>query len=648
MIERQPLPATGAPLNAAEDAFEPEPVEAETIASRGVVIPFTPEVILYVAFVVLAIVLRLPGIDVIPLNGHEAREALAALRLAVPEMPASEPALSQNPLMFAANTLALAIGGAENATARFPTLILGALLPLVPALFRRWIGPAQSLILSACLALSPVLLVASRRMDGAVWSAALVLLLVALAARFIETRRVAFGVAATACMALLALGAEPAGLLTLLGLLVGVGFAYLSTDDPDVRRPVLDAVRHWPWLPGLLAGGAALFVVGTVFLAFPGALSSVGESLGAGLRGVATSQPGMTAAYPLYTSILYEPVLWLFGLAGAYMVLSADPERTGRVRLFVGRALIGWLIASAAWSLVYAGAGPGHALWLTLPLAGLASFSILHTLAPVRDPVWRIPAWGPWLHGAVLVAVLLIGGINLVVLGRALLSVSPALAPALDQPDLMKLVMAGLAAALAIVTFFLAGSIWGPRGALQGIGLGLLVFLTMYSLSAGWQAAYSMASDPREPWNVRPPAPGVSLLERTLRTASLRSTGAPTSMEVVVLLPPDVSAGGPVGWALRHFRNARYVDSLTPEISAPAVIAPVTDPAPALGADYVGQDFATYLDWDRGSMTYWDFLPWLYNRQTRVPPRHEGHVVLYLRADVYGLADDAELPGVSE
>jgi hypothetical protein len=47
-------------------------------------------------------------------------------------------------------------------------------------------------------------------------------------------------------------------------------------------------------------------------------------------------------------------------------------------------------------------------------------------------------------------------------------------------------------------------------------------------------------------------------------------------------------------------------------------------------------------------MTYWDFLPWLYDRQTRVPPRAEGRLVLYLRSDVYGLSDDAELPGVGK
>lgn len=644
MTNSQPLSATNLPVNAATG----QPAADVLQKRRPLEIPLTPEFFLYVALVIAAVLLRLPGIDSLTLNAHESREALAALHIALPETPGAQPIMSQQPLMLAANTLALSVGGAENATARFPTLLLGALLPLTPALFRRWLGPAQSLILSACLALSPVLLVASRRMDGAVWSAALALAIIALTARFAETRRAAYGVAATACTLVLALGAEPAGVLMLLGLLIGVGFAYLSTDDPEVRRPALEALRTWPWLPGILAGALAIFAFGTVFLAFPGALVSVGEALGAGLRGVTNSQPGAPAAFPLLVSLFYEPVMWVFGLAGVFMVLSADPESAGRVRLFVGRALIGWLVASAAWSLVYAGAGPGQALWLTLPLAGLASFSILNTLAPVHDPVWRIPAWGPWLHGLVLVAVLFIGGINLVVLGRALLNVSPAFTPALDQPDLMKMVMAGLALALAVVTFFLAGSMWGPRGALQGIGLGLLAFLALYSMSAGWQAAFANAEDPRELWNVRPPAPGVPLLEESLHTASLRSMGQPTSMEVVVLLPTGVDADGPLGWALRHFKKARYVDSLTPEINAPAVIAPVTDDPPALGADYVGQDFATYLEWDRGSMTYWDFLPWLYDRQTRVPPRAEGRLVLYLRADVYGLSADAELPGVEK
>ena len=609
-------------------------------ASTGLRLVVSPEIALYIVFLALAVVLRLPEMDTIPLNAHESREALAAYRALNPAAPGDAP-LSSYPLMAAANTLTMAIGGAENVSARFATAVMGVLLVGLPLLFRRWIGPAGALISSGLLALSPVLLTASRGMDGAVWSAALALITIWCGGRFWESNRVRYGIATIAVAVVGVVAAEPAGFLTFAGIGIGVVLAIAAMETSGLQA----LRRGWPWVPGLAVAGMALLVIGTVFLARPEGMASIGEAFGAGLRGLSVPLDGAPGAFPLLVSLVYEPGLWVFGLAGAYFVLTTNPKRISTARAFIGRALVGWLIASIAWSVAYAGGGPGHALWLTLPLTALSAMAIERTLSPVRDTYWHVPSWGPLLHSVAMVAILFIAGINLLFVGRAVLGVAPALTPALDQPDLMKLFMVFLAGLLGIITFFLVGSLWGARAAWHGLGIGVLAFLLMYNFNAGWSAAITRADDPRELWHIRPASRNLSLLESTLRTASLRATGQPYAVQMVVQLMPGMGDDSPLAWTLRHFTRVTFVDAFSAAVTVPVVIGPAENDSPSLGASYVGQRFATYFDWDSSTMSYWDFVPWLYDRQTRVPAVAAGQVIVWVRTDVYGLSGDAELPG---
>jgi hypothetical protein len=638
------------PINAVDTEIE-TPVEtepapppaAEQITGGGIVLSL--EAILYIAIVILAIVIRLPDLDVIPLSASEAHEALAVHRVLHPEA-AGVMLTSDNPLMFAANMVVMAIGGSENVSARAATLVLGVIVVLSPILFRRWLGPAFALILSGLLALSPVLLVASRSMSGAVWSTAVAMGIVWSVGRFVETRRNSAAVIATCLIALLALAAEPAGILTLITMGAGLVFAVSTGDTPDREGPEVtfratlwDTVRAWPWLSAVPIALFTLIAAGTVLLFYPPGLTTVGESLSTALRGVYTRPEGYPAALPLLISVLYEPLFWIFGLAGAFFVLNDDPNETSRARQFVGRALIGWLVVGVGLSLVYAGAQSAHALWLTVPLVGLSAFAIEKALAPVRDRFWQVPVWGPWLHGTAVVAILFIATINLVYVGRTILNVAPGIVPELQQQDSMKLVFVLLATVLMVITFFLVGSIWGSRAAWHGLGISLLLFFGMYSFNVGWQAAVTKVDDPREPWHINPVSRNLNLLLDTVRRASLRGTGVPDAIDIALNIPDD----GPIPWLLRHYDRAYYVENLSSTINASIVIGPGTMEKPPLGAEYVGERYATYHDWDRSSLGLVDLIPWIYNRQTRSQPLPNGTVIVWVRGDVYGI-DPAAKP----
>jgi len=618
---------------------------AEALPFAGFRVNISVEAILFVVLIALALVLRLPNLNTNPLDAAEAHEALAVYRVITPDVQGSRP-VALNPLMFTADTITMTLGGAENTSARLPTVIMSLLIIASPLLFRRWFGSTYTAILAGLLVLSPVFLVSSRTMSGPVWSLGLVILSVWCVGQFAITRRTTYGVVGTVSFVLLAIAAEPAGFLMLAGALVGFFFAFSTLDDPDrrYREAFDDTLRGWPWVRAILLALLAVIAVGSVFMLYPAGLNSLGESLGAGLRGMLERPSANPAAYPLLVSIVYEPGFWLFGIAGAFFVLRGMVRRELQ---FFGKAFIGWLGASILFALTYAGSAPAHALWLTAPLIGLSAIALEKALSPVVDLFWQVPFWAPWLHGILTVASLSIAAIHLIVFGRAAMGVTPNLIPALQQQDTMKVLMVVLALLLTSITFFLVGSIWGQRSAWHGLGIGLFMFLGVYSFSTGWQASYTFFDDPRELWRAAPASQNLNLLYQTMRTASLRATGEPYAMEITVVLDSGQGDDTPLAWALHRFKNIRFANGISTALNSPAIIAARTSDKPQFGAAYVGQAFGLSSTWDRGSLSYWDFIPWLYDRVTRTAPVNSDFVVAWVRADVYGAVGTTDTPSLT-
>ncbi len=624
------------------DSADGTPPEARTdlTSAEGPRILVSLELVIYVALIVLALTLRLVELGTVPLNDHEAYEALAAFRTVQPHA-AGPRLIAHDPLMFTADVLTMSLVGADTSSARLPTALLGVLLVAAPLLFRRWFGPAHALLIAGLFAISPVLLAASRSMSGAVWSAALAVAGIYLVGRYLETRRVTYAVAASTALLMLILAAEPAGFLTFLGMAAGIVFAQITLDNDEhrVRSAVFETLRAWPWIRSVVIGGAITGLAAMVFVLYPEGLRGIGDVLYQALHGFTVRPAGYPFAYPLLTSLLYEPVLWLFGLAGVYIVLGRDSDAPG---IFVQRALVGWLIGSIVWSLIYASAGSDHALWLTLPLAGLAAIALERVLSPVRDSFWKVPTWGPWVHGLAVAATLAIAAINLLMVGRLIMNTLPDLMPRFERP--MQLLMIFPALLLVAITFFLVGSMWGSRAAWRGTGIGLLLFLGIYSLGMGWRAAVLYADDPREFFQAHPAARNLNLMNDTLVMASRRSTGAPYDMTIVVQTTPDGPTDhGALAWALRYFSRTTFVEDLSPTTNTPVVITPQTNDKPVLGAAYVGQSFPVSYSWDRRNLS-WDFVTWLYERETRTAPESSDRVIAWVRADVYGVMSDSGTP----
>lgn len=595
------------------------------------------EPLLYAILLIVGLVLRLAELGTIVLTDREAHEALAVLRTMSETHPGSLP-ISAQPVVFAANSLLMTLFGTANAIPRLATVFAGLALILTPLLFRRWIGGTGAFLAAALFTLSPVLLAGSRSMSGVVWVMLFALVTVWSAARFAETRWRGYGIIGTVFAGLLLVGAEGQGVLVAIMLMVGLLFALSTADDPDrvLRTNVRAALAGWPWLPGLLVMALTLFAIGTVFFLKTEGLATFGEALGQLVRGLSVRQPNAPFAVPLSTALLYEPVLWIFGVVGAWLTLRDEAT-------FFQRMMIGWVIAAVVIGVVYPGALPSHALWYTVPLVFLSAVAVERLFSPVRDQFFSVPAWGPYLYGIAVVATLSILGIRLLTVSRSVIAQLPTLVPPNDAVP--PLLFSGLTVVLIVILFFLVGSIWGSKAAWRGLGIGLLVFLSMYSFSSGWRASVTGISDPREPFNIHPAARNLNLLERDLREISLRATGMPYDMQLTVAWADDSA----VAWAIRNFDKAEFVSAVGATFNGPAVLLPRTaaDPKaeqPKLGAAYVGKDYPVTYQFDRSSIAAWDVLGWVYQRDTRAAPTSGERIVLWVRADVYGASPGDATP----
>lgn len=663
-------------------------------------IRLSAETILYGVLILFALILRLADLGMIPYGANEAHEALAAYRAIEPEAVGNR-IVARQPLMFSANTLLMSIAGSDDIMPRVATALLGVLIVFMPYLYRRWIGAGKAAILSVLFAVSPALLFSSRTMAGATWSLALVLLIGYFIGRYLETRSFTYGAALVSTAALLGLLSEPGGILFLLILAFGLFFMIRTSDDPDVALRSLnsDVIGGFPILRTALIAVAVIIVLGTAFFTRIGGLANIGESITALLTGFTIRPAYNPTAFPLLTSLFYEPALWLFGIAGAYSVLTDEIEDDLITSRVIGRILIGMLIAGAVMAIGYVGAGPDHSLWLTLPLAGLSAFAVEKIFAGFRDAFFNPPTWGRYLHAVITFAIAAIMGINLLAVGRFFIvprggTVIPsaagdfiAIALALtvtligflvvmavldtrtawgwlliggvvtivlvlravyvgditslqvnpDPSQPTKLLMVLLSTVLMVIIFFMAGSYWGAGTAWRGLALGLLVALTLYGLNNGWRGAVMTPDNAVELWRPNPSSYNLELVEQTLVDASRRTENSSRyDMEITVQLPASGVDDTPLLWALRRFHKANYVTQLSEAITTPAVVALQTEADPPLGAAYVGQDFGTSFVWDRTTMKIWDVLSWIFERGSRQPQVAVQRYVLWIRADVYG------------
>lgn len=612
------------------------------------------------ALLLASAALRLLGLGAVPLSAGEIQPALAAYRDAWAGA-AGESATANAPLLYWMQRIDFMTMGGGELSARIGTALAGIALGLSPLLFRDLLGWPRAFLFALLLTLSPVLLIASRLGGPAIWSALLAVVMLWAGWRWWQTHKQAYGVGATVALAALLLLSEPGGPLLAL-ILLGAGAAALSLmalkapDDEDLSGDdyalaVRERLQGWPWRFGGLVAGLVVVVVSTGFMLHPGGLAMVGALLEGLATGFVRGEPGAPLFHPLQTALFYETWLWPLALM-ALLVLRRRESFT-----VADRFLTAWLVLGLAAALIFQGGRADHALWLTIPLAGLVAFLAADALTRHSAPtLWldglldddelnaNSARWGKWLLALLTFVLLTMAALHLHAVSRGFVTVSDgslsAFFGALGTPAFANVVNGltwlVISILFLVVGYFMAASIWGNVMPARAGVIGLLVFALVTSLGSGWRAAQNV-HDPREPWHVQGVSDDALMLRQTVLELASRATQNFPDLSISVMGESE----SVVGWLLREFNNTTYVDSIPAARGDQLVLIPASALETAivdeldLGASYVGQPISVARDWSAADLRGFDFLAWWSMRHTRTQPRPAEPLVLWVRQDIY-------------
>jgi hypothetical protein len=622
--------------------------------TEGVAIPV--EWVAYFALFLLALAFRLMSLGDVPMSVQEAPDALAAWRTVWTGMPAfPEEAVTSSPSVFWAQKIGFTLFGGSEFAARLLTALAGTALAFTPLLFRADLGRTRTFIFCLLLTFSPISLLASRTSAGVIWAALFAMLGIWALRRYWTSNQGSDAVGAILAFAALLFLSEPGGILLALVLLLAAIIAVIlntveqidETPNPAPFSEISRRVGSMPFLSSLAIAIGVIIAVTTGFLTYSQGLSGVAELVGGFFSGWTQRAAEAPRFYPLLVSFFYEPILWLFAGIGIVMLLRR------RDFILFDRFFLTWTGLALLAALIYAGADASYALYLTIPLAGLASYTIANCFTEERS-IWsenlkndEVPSlsnvhWGKALLAVVMLGFLAMLSMHLQIIGRTILTIEGGTLDGLFAQSSNTVIRASMIWTFITVLFIIVGgllaaSVWGNTTALQGLALGLLAFMLINGLSAAWSAGVSDADNPAEPWHTRATAPDTVLLRNTMAELAQRETLGYFYIPVTVV--QDASVGlardGVVAWILRDFRNVSFVNSVEEARSDEIIIMRPQAEEPDLGGSYVGQPFTITNEWDTTTLRGFDFISWWFQRQTRTQPVPLQDVVLWVRLDIY-------------
>jgi 4-amino-4-deoxy-L-arabinose transferase-like glycosyltransferase len=572
------------------------------------------EMALYLALILLATWLRLYNLGGIPLSNSEAAHALAAAEVtphASAFWDASLESAPQNPLYHALTTAIFQLFGAMESTARLVSAIAGVALVLTPFIARRRLGRAQALIMTALLAISPVLITTSRTAGAGSLAALGVFMASAL---IIDTETVDSLHERLPWIAVcigLALASGPHivhGLLT-------IGAAILlsrviRTKFPSFKLHIdRSRLRTAFWIgvgtTVIAAGGLGLSVNGIAGLA---------ETLGVWITGW-----GSTSDIPLLTSLimlpLYEPILLVFGFVSLVQAYR-DKDRLG---LAAGLWAIGGLLALA----VYPSRTGEHLVWVVVPMAYLAARTL-------DQLIHRVSSRQSWLEFIGLTSLL----ITLVAFAYLqLMAYASGYGPLADQSNttirLMVIIGIFIMAGVTVVFFGLG---WNWPLAFESTGVAVFFVFMISIISTIWRLNYiHPAGSAQDLWRPRASTGELYTLRQSIQSVSQSHTGRLDEIDVYVQSDPFPA----LVWTLRDFKHSRIEGSL--EETAPSIVlVRAGDPEPSYNKDYIGQWMSLQETWDWSGALPPSPANWLVKREA---PTIEEYWIFLVQAEIASMGE---------
>lgn len=485
-------------------------------ANQPALARFTNTHLAWLGILGLALATRATLAGAAPLNNAEAAQALNALQAA-----SGVAAGFDNPLFGWLQSVALAVFGSGEFSARLWSILSGALFCLAPAaLSAQKFGKTRPLLMGGLLVMSPGLWFVSRQATGVMLAWALAFWGWALWQR--EARRpalVAFGF-------LLACGTDAVLPLLVVSLAQLVG--QIQIENSETRLSIGLAPHTYPsgadWLFALTP-----FVLGST--GFLTRLGGMGDAMNGWLMSLRMAHNALPLNRAALGALVYEPLAWVFALAAPLLMVALKIQPKQEQLVF------GW-------------AAPGLMALLTAPLFGitatvpfvigcglLASFTLAQVFEGAANSQTRGKTFAVMATLFVMLMVMDVGLRNYAGMGQALWLVSGLLALAMT-----------MLAAIAFALMFDLGS------ALRGLALAAMLALGLHSAANAVRLTKLMPFNPAEPYITEGAAEGLHTMLGELDTLSIRaySDRGAIPMQVADTAPASLR------WALRNERKLGF------------------------------------------------------------------------------------------
>lgn len=576
------------------------------------------DLLLFLGLLTIAALVRLAGLDRLPLDYDEATLALRAAESTLHASPfwtENQPQGSVSALYQVGTVPIFSFTGASTASARILPALAGLALVCLPYLFRRKLGVWRALVLMACFTLSPTLITLSRSAQGTQFAVLGLGLALLLSWNGEDPAATSAGSWAAVGLGL----ALTAGASTLDGLLtLAIGFALLVVLRFTTMTRLIRAVRErWTGRQSLLGLAVAFILAGGFGLTLEN-LSAFGEAISVwlgGWRHVGVIHPVTS----LFMIAAYAPLAVVFGILG-----SVDAFRRREVP---GALAACWALSGSLLLLLYPGRSGSHLVWVVVPLLYVASSYLTQLIREIfsqRD----------WLEFfGVFTAILILLVFSYLQLAAYAAGVGPAIDP-LDAG--LRLLMAGGILFMAGMVVVLFGLGWSWRLSLDGLGAAGGLALVALSVMSIWRLNFdTSAAGSSELWRPRAPGPSLPLLVESIEVLSQATTGREDGLPLKVIgtAPPELA------WALRALRapSSGVGANQDPE---PLILFKDDKGPPPLFSEYTGQGFDAIERWAwRGAVPPQPIRWWV----RRSLPVSGEHWVLLVRLDVAALGEGQNL-----
>ena len=555
------------------------------------------QVLILIIIFVLALGFRFINLGGNALTDGEAEIAMQALRLA----EGTRTVVGSQLATLSLASISFFLFDSNNFLARFWPALFGALIVIIPFLFRERIGWLTALLSSLFLSISPEMVGLSRWIGSSM--AAMVFLLLGLGFAYIK-KPILFGF----CLAM-GLMSGPGfwvGLLIigLSGLISSYLFKFINIQEIHAQLK-----KRGFWRSSGIAFGVTLLIVGTGFFRTPYSLSGIFSGFIEFIYGFKQSYSASRLLMVL-ALFVYSSGALIFGIWGSIRGLIIKDQ--------AACFLLVWWFLGLLFIVLYPNSAPADIIWVTFPLWILAASVFLRA--------FHLPEGGKSAVIITAIIVIVLSAFMMLIL-RSILQYAPG------QDEQTSYLIALLGGVLLLIALILIVSFgWSENTAITGLLIGSLVVVWLSLIAVSVNSTGIRAERSQEHWFLDEKVYSTRWLEKSIEDVMDWNSRRDSAIDIVV----SGFESPAMEWVMQSYENVQFVSFLSPQ-SQPGILITPIDSIPEISNSYRGQDlvWSQIVNWE--SLTPYQYFNWMITREV---PESNQEIIFWVRTD---LMPDAQI-----